>query len=240
MQVLWKSMVGSDVFPIEPGLFFKGTFVHFRGVYPSEFNFSWCQQPLSCNGQVILAVQCLLVNMLVLNPQMRVINLHLAGFSFTIPRDWFTRSQAVIFFTPRYEAEHLPKRKGETKMGPMGCWWWFFKRNISIPEGKSRPKFKIDIFSIFVDFSFQIFWYTFCDDPSLWFFLVFQAQLVVNWWFGARWFGFLGCPKMKGIGILRGIPFASQTTRLQTNNPSLVETILPKRWKLLGESPNLP
>ena len=26
------------------------------------------------------------------------------------------------------------------------------------------------------------------------------------WCFGARWFGFLGSPKMKGIGILRGIP----------------------------------
>ena len=27
-------------------------------------------------------------------------------------------------------------------------------------------------------------------------------QLMVNCWFGARWFGFLESPKMKGIGIL--------------------------------------
>ena len=32
-------------------------------------------------------------------------------------------------------------------------------------------------------------------------------QLMVNWWFGARWFGFpMGSPKLKGIGILWGFP----------------------------------
>ena len=34
---------------------------------------------------------------------------------------------------------------------------------------------------------------------SLVFFGLFHGQLMVNCWFGARWFGFLGSPKMKGI-----------------------------------------
>ena len=33
-----------------------------------------------------------------------------------------------------------------------------------------------------------------------------QPQLMLNCWFGARWFGFLGSPLMKGIGILWGHP----------------------------------
>ena len=33
-----------------------------------------------------------------------------------------------------------------------------------------------------------------------------NAQLMVNWWFGARWFGFLGSPKMKGICFIYGYP----------------------------------
>ena len=33
------------------------------------------------------------------------------------------------------------------------------------------------------------------------------------WWFGARWFGYLRSPLMKGIGLLRGSArFESQTT----------------------------
>ena len=46
-------------------------------------------------------------------------------------------------------------------------------------------------------------------------FLNHQQYAMVNWWFGARWFGFLvGSPKMKGIGILRGIPISNpQTTK---------------------------
>ena len=31
-------------------------------------------------------------------------------------------------------------------------------------------------------------------------------QLMVNCWFGSRWFGLLESPKMKGIGILRVYP----------------------------------
>ena len=34
----------------------------------------------------------------------------------------------------------------------------------------------------------------------------FWNQLMLNWWFGTRWFGYLGSPKLKGIGILWGIP----------------------------------
>ena len=46
----------------------------------------------------------------------------------------------------------------------------------------------------------------------------YDAQLMVNCWFGARWFGFLESPKMKGIGNLGCTPIESQTTGPQTNN----------------------
>ena len=48
---------------------------------------------------------------------------------------------------------------------------------------------------------------------------------MVNCWFGARWFGFLGSPKMKGIGIVR-VSLESQTTGTQTTTLPLAE----KNW----------
>ena len=113
-------------FLLNQSLFF-GDIRSFSGGVSVGIQFSWCQQPLSGNGQVILAVQCLLVNMLVLNRQMRVINLHLQDFRSPFQQNDSLGVGVILFFTPRYEAEHLPKRKGETKMGPMGCWWWFFQ-----------------------------------------------------------------------------------------------------------------
>ena len=43
---------------------------------------------------------------------------------------------------------------------------------------------------------------------------------MVNWWFRSRWFGFGLDPLLKGIGILRGTQFESQTTGPQTTNPN--------------------
>ena len=34
------------------------------------------------------------------------------------------------------------------------------------------------------------------------------GQPLVNWWFGGRWFGFLGSPHQKGLGFL-GVPLES-------------------------------
>ena len=38
------------------------------------------------------------------------------------------------------------------------------------------------------------------------FLLLWIHRRMVNWWFGARWFGFLGFPKMEGI-VTRGYPW---------------------------------
>ena len=48
------------------------------------------------------------------------------------------------------------------------------------------------------------------------------SYIIVNWWFGARWFGYVGSPKIQGIfGILRGFPiFESQTTNQPTPSPT--------------------
>ena len=55
---------------------------------------------------------------------------------------------------------------------------------------------------------------------SYFFCFVFGNQLMVNWWFGARWFRFLGSPKMKGIGLLRGTPkIPNHRAPFPTNQP---------------------
>ena len=69
---------------------------------------------------------------------------------------------------------------------------------------------------------------------------------MVHWWFGARWFGFLGSPYEKGL-LLR-VPLESQATGPQTTKLPLVESTSsrPKRasrWVLnllLQSSMKLP
>ena len=48
-----------------------------------------------------------------------------------------------------------------------------------------------------------------------------SGQLMVNWWFGARWFGFLGSPSMKGILTNKKLCLQSQTSKRpnSTNEP---------------------
>ncbi len=51
------------------------------------------------------------------------------------------------------------------------------------------------------------------------------CQLMVNWWFGARWFGYLGSPYERDCYL--GAPFESQTTGPQTTNLQLVDGFNP-------------
>ena len=64
------------------------------------------------------------------------------------------------------------------------------------------------------------------------FFQASHNKLIVNWWFGARWFGFLESPFLKGMGKLRHTQFESQTTnRLTTNLPSVDRSNNPRMGK---------
>ena len=61
-----------------------------------------------------------------------------------------------------------------------------------------------------------------CVGPQDPFFSDLCSQPMVNCWFGARWFGFLGSPLWKGL-LLRGTRFESQTTGPQTTTWPLAE-----------------
>ena len=52
-------------------------------------------------------------------------------------------------------------------------------------------------------------------------------QLMVDCWFGARWFGFLGSPYERDS--YSGVSIESQTTGPQTNNLPLVERMESKK-----------
>ena len=55
-------------------------------------------------------------------------------------------------------------------------------------------------------------------------------QLMVDCWFGARWFGFLGSPYERDSYL--GVSIESQTTGPQTNNLPLVERMESKKTHL--------
>ena len=72
---------------------------------------------------------------------------------------------------------------------------------------------------------------------GLCFFPMSFSQLIVNCWFGARWFGFLESPKMKGIGIPRCSPIRIQNHRapnqqLTTSWFSMSQQITPQLWPI--------
>ena len=63
-------------------------------------------------------------------------------------------------------------------------------------------------------------------------------QLMVNCWFGARWFGFLESPKMKGIGILGCTPIRIPNHRAPNQQAKpLVEVT--NSIKTTSKAPNL-
>ena len=86
--------------------------------------------------------------------------------------------------------------------------------------GPSRPKFQRPRWVLPVRCLFgwlflrDLFRGDFCDihlgDQKV----TWKKLVMVNYWFGARWFGFLESPKMKGIGILiLGVPPKIQNHR---------------------------
>ena len=56
---------------------------------------------------------------------------------------------------------------------------------------------------------------------------------MVNWWFGARWFGFLGSPYEKELGILQGTP-NHQAPNHQFIITSLKIKVWNPNWNLSG------
>ena len=62
-------------------------------------------------------------------------------------------------------------------------------------------------------------------------------QLMGNCWFGARWFGYLGSPKMKGIGILRGIPHPQKKLKIPIRTPQASGDILRAPKHPCGSNP---
>ena len=66
-------------------------------------------------------------------------------------------------------------------------------------------------------------------------------QLMVDCWFGARWFGFLGSPYERDCYL--GVSIESQTTGPQINNLPLVERMESKKTHLkqiMAGQPNPP
>ena len=155
----------------------------------------------------------------------------LAGFSFTIQQN---DSLGVSSFSLQDMRLKIFKKKGETR-------WvrWVVDDDFSnvIFQSLKAKVHQIQDWYIFYFHRFQYALVPFSMILHCVFFGI-QAQLVVNCWFGARWFGFLESPYERDCYL--GIPFRipKPPGPKPTIQPSLVETILPVGN--VGESPNLP